>query len=92
MTPPRETEYEHKERIQCSMCGLDFVPHYYYLDTIELPTNVCVWCYSRGKLHQRYMKLFEALKEVVKNHGPEGCDCSGCIMFGVATKIIEETE
>lgn len=74
-----------RQRSKCFMCGGTFVSHSEYQPVVQCPKNICLWCYSRKDLHDRYMAMFHALQIAVKTH-PKTCTGKCCVTARAARR------
>lgn len=83
------TEHDNKPTIKCKICDGNFVPGGV---RIELPNNVCIWCFTRGSIYRRMTLLWEALSYMAQTHYEDFlgvCHCKGCEIYRLALPIME---
>lgn len=80
-----------RPRTKCFMCSGLFVSHSeYQTHLVKYPENICVWCYSRTDLYERFMAMYNALQQAVKLH-EKPCTCRACPVARAARKAYRGT-
>lgn len=77
-----------RPRTKCFMCGMLFVSHSEYEQLVKFPDNICVWCFSRKDLYQRFMSLYDGLQSACKTHD-RTCHCKSCILAKSSRKAFK---
>lgn len=81
---------DNRPRSLCFMCQGEFVAHSCYENfKNQPPENICLWCFSRKPLHDRFMAMYEALVVAVKSH-PRGCTSKCCVTARAARKAFKQ--
>jgi hypothetical protein len=74
-----------RPRTKCFMCSGLFVSHSEYQQLVKFPENICVWCYSRTDLYNRFMAMYDALLLAIRSHD-KNCPGKCCVTAKAARK------